>query len=212
VPTANANILTDPAATFAAYDIFGAKTDESGSERSDAECGEWAGAEWPTEIDAQLIKINRWLVGSESAGIAGNTTTLLGNFTTGNGTGSPSINLNKSDADTAVINFYQPSGVGNGRWSVQYDASENLNFQRRDNTGSLLDVPLSLSVTTALATFSAGVKVGGALDHDGSTIGLFGATPTTKPTITGSRGGNAALADLLTKLATLGALTDSTSA
>jgi len=85
VPTANANILTDPAATFAAYNIFGAKQDESGSEKTDAECGEWAGAEWPTEIDAQLIKINRWLVGSESAGIAGNTTTLLGSFALGSG-------------------------------------------------------------------------------------------------------------------------------
>jgi hypothetical protein len=37
-------------------------------------------------------------------------------------------------------------------------------------------------------------------------------TPTTKPTITGSRGGNAALADLLTKGATIGLWTDGTSA
>lgn len=42
-------------------------------------------------------------------------------------------------------------------------------------------------------------------------IGFYGATPGTKPTITGSRGSNAALADLLTKLATLGLITDSTS-
>jgi len=36
--------------------------------------------------------------------------------------------------------------------------------------------------------------------------------PTTKPTVTGSRGGNAALASLLTGLAGLGVLTDSTTA
>jgi|GEM_PF-2319674 len=40
-------------------------------------------------------------------------------------------------------------------------------------------------------------------------IGFFGATPATKPTVTGSRGGNAALASLLTALASLGLLTDS---
>lgn len=36
--------------------------------------------------------------------------------------------------------------------------------------------------------------------------------PTSKPTVTGSRGGNAALASLLTGLAALGLLTDSTTA
>jgi hypothetical protein len=40
--------------------------------------------------------------------------------------------------------------------------------------------------------------------------GFFGSTGTTKPTITGSKGGNAALASLLTALANLGLVTDST--
>ena len=43
-------------------------------------------------------------------------------------------------------------------------------------------------------------------------IGFFGATAVARPTVTGSRGGNAALADLLTDLASLGLITDSTSA
>lgn len=43
-------------------------------------------------------------------------------------------------------------------------------------------------------------------------IGFFGAAPSAKPTITGSRGGNAALASLITHLAALGLITDSTSA
>lgn len=42
-------------------------------------------------------------------------------------------------------------------------------------------------------------------------IGVFGASPVAKPTVTGSRAGNAALASLLTALATIGWLTDSTS-
>lgn len=44
------------------------------------------------------------------------------------------------------------------------------------------------------------------------TLGFYGAAPAAKPTVTGSRGANAALADLLTELATLGLLTDSSSA
>lgn len=48
--------------------------------------------------------------------------------------------------------------------------------------------------------------------HLSSKIGFFSATPVVKPSVTGSRGGNAALASLLTQLATLGLLTDSTTA
>lgn len=43
-------------------------------------------------------------------------------------------------------------------------------------------------------------------------LGFFNATPVAKPSVTGSRGGNAALADLLTDLASLGLITDSTTA
>ncbi len=43
-------------------------------------------------------------------------------------------------------------------------------------------------------------------------LGFFAATPVAKPTVTGSRGGNAALASALTALASLGLLTDSSSA
>lgn len=52
------------------------------------------------------------------------------------------------------------------------------------------------------------------LEADGSAarVGFFGATAVVKPTVTGSRGGNAALASLLTALANLGVLTDSSSA
>jgi hypothetical protein len=47
--------------------------------------------------------------------------------------------------------------------------------------------------------------------RDGA-MGFFGSVGTSRPTITGSRGGNAALASLLTNLATLGLITDGTSA
>jgi hypothetical protein len=43
-------------------------------------------------------------------------------------------------------------------------------------------------------------------------LGFYGTAPISKPTVTGSRGGNAALASLLTAGAALGLWTDSTTA
>ena len=42
-------------------------------------------------------------------------------------------------------------------------------------------------------------------------LGFFGTTPTTKQTVTGSKGGNAALASLMTALVAYGIVIDTTS-
>jgi len=47
---------------------------------------------------------------------------------------------------------------------------------------------------------------------DATGLGFFNVTPVARPTVSGSRGGNAALASLLTGLANLGLVTDSSSA
>lgn len=52
----------------------------------------------------------------------------------------------------------------------------------------------------------------GSFRHLSTKIGFFGASTATKPAVTGSRGGNAALASLLTALSGLGLITDSTTA
>jgi hypothetical protein len=106
---------------------------------------------------------------------------------------------------------------------------------RPDGTGSNLRLSVagaSGTVVDVLSVFEASMRPGvtntidlgvtgtrwrnlylsGVLDHSGASAGFFGATPAAKPTITGSRAGNAALADLLTSLATLGLITDSTTA
>jgi len=54
------------------------------------------------------------------------------------------------------------------------------------------------------------LELEGAINHDGTTIGFYGATPITKPTITGVKGSSVALANLLTQLANLGLITNST--
>lgn len=53
-------------------------------------------------------------------------------------------------------------------------------------------------------------RVEGTFHHTGTLFGVFNATATTQPTITGAKGGNAALASLLTGGASLGLWTDST--
>ncbi len=53
--------------------------------------------------------------------------------------------------------------------------------------------------------------IAGVIALAGPNLGFYGATPVTQPTVTGSRGANAALASLLTELATLGLIVDSSS-
>jgi parallel beta-helix repeat protein len=64
--------------------------------------------------------------------------------------------------------------------------------------------------TTTAQRFNCDVRIDGQIDHNGTTVGFYGTTPAAQPTVTGSKGGNAALASLLTALATLGLVTDST--
>jgi hypothetical protein len=59
---------------------------------------------------------------------------------------------------------------------------------------------------------SGGVLLAGALRHTGAAAGFFGTAAIAKPAITGSRAGNAALASLLTQLAALGLITDTSTA
>lgn len=79
------------------------------------------------------------------------------------------------------------------------DAGQPIHF--RTDAGT---TRLTLAGTTGLATFANDLRING-------NIGFYNTAPGAKPTISGSRGGNAALADLLAKLAALGLLTDSTS-
>lgn len=59
------------------------------------------------------------------------------------------------------------------------------------------------------ALYGGGVHT---LDGSANQLGFHGAAPVSQQTVTGSRGGNAALASLLTKLATLGLIVDGSSA
>lgn len=75
------------------------------------------------------------------------------------------------------------------------------------------------SITNANALFVTSgktqvqeIEIDGALNHDGTTVGFYGTAPQTKQTVSGAKGGNAALGSLMTALSTIGLVTDSTTA
>ena len=69
------------------------------------------------------------------------------------------------------------------------------------------------ALTAEMAAHVAAADPHTGYQREGQTIagpvGFYGAAPIAKPAVTGSRGANAALASLLTQLAALGLITDS---
>lgn len=92
-------------------------------------------------------------------------------------------------------------GSGAAAVDTVLSRSGTKTLQLADNAGAAA----KLNVTGEL-------ELDGALNHDGTTVGFYGTAPATKQTVSGSRGGNAALTSLLTALATLGLITNSSSA
>jgi hypothetical protein len=93
-------------------------------------------------------------------------------------------------------------------------------FQIGTTTVFELTTPtIVLGATTGVTGIDYKVATGGAhvfsvnastrLNMNGTGIGFFGAAPVAKPTVSGSRGGNAALQSLLVALSQLGLVTDS---
>ncbi len=69
----------------------------------------------------------------------------------GNGTGAPSVFLNKADASASVIE----SRVGGvARWRLECDASEDYNLHRHNSGGSFLDTVWKASASTGDMTFA----------------------------------------------------------
>lgn len=74
------------------------------------------------------------------------------------------------------------------------------------------DVAVKTFTDSYIESMAVGTSYMSQLSHYGTLAGFFNTTATTKKTVTGSRGGNAALASLLTQLAAYGLITDSSSA
>jgi len=84
-----------------------------------------------------------------------------------------------------------------------------------DGTNMIIDPDLvgsgEVQITGKVHT-TGEAEIDGALNHDGANVGFYATAPVTQATVTGSRGGNAALASLLTALAATGLIVDGSSA
>lgn len=109
--------------------------------------------------------------------------------------------VNQTIGSGSVYGFRGGINSATGKWNVYMDGTANNHM-----AGNLL-----LGTTADGMTAGGSLAVAGDFAHRGTLAGFFNTTPIAKPTVTGSRGGNAALASLLTQLAALGLLTDSSS-
>lgn len=117
--------------------------------------------------------------------------------------GTANVLLGTDATSTDTISRGVNSGVGGG--AAQYVrvggvAVIGIGNKSRLNGGAYDGTPYFFS--NAVVEFSNGARFNG-------NMGFYGAAAVAKPTVTGSRGGNAALASLLTALANFGLLTDS---
>jgi len=97
-------------------------------------------------------------------------------------------------------------------WMFSVFSGTNFDGSQRTYLRLESGVQLAHACGTWIFTDTADSAAVHTLDGTGNKLGFHGATSVAKQTVTGSRGGNAALADLLSKLATLGLITDGSSA
>lgn len=109
--------------------------------------------------------------------------------------------------ETATANtLAQRNGVNAQTYKLYNTFTDTSNYERLSIAAQAADDVLLNPEAAGTGTLR-GLQL---VDGSGR-LGFFGTTAIVKPAITGSRAGNAALADLLTKLASLGLLTDSSS-
>lgn len=105
----------------------------------------------------------------------------------------------------ATMEVFNTSGTTNQRryrWTTS--GTTFVLSERNDDGTSVRDI-LYVNGTNGQVEIVGGFKVDG-------NVGFYNGTPVAKPTVSGSRGGNAALASLLTALASQGLITDSSTA
>jgi hypothetical protein len=153
-------------------------------------------------------------------------------MTWGDGTGTAQTGniFTKADAGNVVTDEWRSGGVAsaNVRYALEMNSVESLNWRVYSGVGVFLGNAMTLTWNGSSHTntelqvqgfrafqdgrVSGDFTMDADLNHDGTNAGFFGSTPIAQPSITGSRGGNAALASLLTELERLGLIVDNTTA
>jgi hypothetical protein len=146
--------------------------------------------------NANAVAITGGTINGTSIGATAQST---GRFTTvGVGTTSPAYRFGVSNNGAQGLEF-DSDGAAFGAGSTGILAYDRV-------AAGYVALTVAASSITLRATNTPRIVA------NGTGIGFFGATPVAKPTVTGSRGGNAALASALTALASEGLITDSTTA
>lgn len=97
-------------------------------------------------------------------------------------------------------------------WILSVFSGTNFDGTQRTYLRLESGVQLAHACGTWIFTDTADSGAVHTLDGSGNKLGFHGATAVAKQTVTGAKGGNAALSSLITALATLGLITDGTSA
>ena len=118
------------------------------------------------------------------------------------------------DTVTGQTGLYMGYVNGKLRFTLGTDGTSESGSNAGSNIVLTTYADDGTTATTALKIYRTGSVqlMGGTVAASASGVGFFGTSPVAKPTITGSRGGNAALASLLTALAGMGQITDSSTA
>jgi hypothetical protein len=108
---------------------------------------------------------------------------------------APTLALAGATGTVKALAVYSGASLG---WALgTQGASDDFALQRFNTSGVFQSQPISIARASGAITFIGN-------------MGFNSATPIGKPTITGAKGGNVALAALLTSLANYGLITDST--
>lgn len=163
----------------------------------------------PTATGAITTNFGQYIANQGSANISNSAALYIANQ-------SGSSGLNLAGYVEGGVWIHNVNQNGTSDFTIMGDTDGNL-FVADTSADT---VQIGAATTSDSAKFyvsgkistSGEIEINGDLNHDGSNVGFYGTAPAAKPTVTGSRGGNAALASLLTALAGLGLITDSSSA
>ena len=150
-----------------------------------------------------------WLCSADAIVPGGRVFNIRGGSVVGNATG---VVLRATDYFTRGIDF---SGATISTQAILLGSSHTISWGGSSMNGTATTFGLSTGSGTGEAGLYASnysyLAMCWSSSGSAARLGFFGAAATTKPTVTGSRSANAALASLLTALANLGLVTDSTS-
>ena len=196
--------------TFAAANLTGATSSGSTNSGKLQTYSSW----WNPSGDSGVVNTSgtavTWVSGTVfNAGMVGGTIVINSvNYTVSVFTDNHNITLS-STAGTQSGVAYTFATSQTDLWTLQTiggsgaSGSSTLKFSHTGTTG--VTAVEFASPVTCDSTLSVGTDLSIA-----GKVGFYSTSPQSQPTITGSRGGNAALTSLLTALANLGLVTDST--